>query len=94
MNGFSDLKRTLVKLYGMWVLADFIVWGLSLLYVWLTGNLVDLISALFVSLAFGFIPFPFNILAVWQIDPLSIILQTVVFFVMLAFLMFRNREND
>jgi type IV secretory pathway TraG/TraD family ATPase VirD4 len=94
MNGFNDLKKTLVKLYGIWVLADFIMWGLSLLYVWLTGNLVDVLSALFISLTFGLIPFPFNILALWQIDPLSIILQTVVFFAILGFLMFRNRGND
>jgi len=94
MNDFNDLKKTLVKLYGIWVLADFITWGLSSLYVWLTRSLVDLLSALFISWAFGLIPFPFNILAVWQIDPLSIILQTVVFFVILAFLMLRNRGND
>jgi hypothetical protein len=94
MNDFNDLKRTLIKLYAIWVLADFTAWGLTLLYVWLTGSLVDILSELFVSLALGLIPFPFNILAVWQIDPLSIILQTVVFFGILAFLYLRSKENE
>lgn len=93
MNDFNDLKKTLIKLYGIWVLADLIVWGFSLLYVWLTGSLVDILSELFVSLALGLIPFPFNILAVWQVDSLSVIFQTVIFFGILIFLMFRNREQ-
>jgi hypothetical protein len=68
------------------------VWGISTLCVWLTGNFVDLISALVVSLALGAIPFPINILAIWQIDPLSIIFQTIVFFAIVSLLGLRNRE--
>ncbi len=93
MNDFDDLKKTLIKLYALWVLADFITWGLTLLYVWLTESLVDILSELFVSLALGLIPFPFNILAIWQIDPLSIIFQTVVFFGILILLYLRSREE-
>jgi hypothetical protein len=93
MNDFNDLKKTLIKLYGIWVLADLIVWGFSLLYIWLTGSLADILSELFVSLALGLIPFPFNILAVWQVDSLSVIFQTVIFFGILIFLMFGNREQ-
>jgi hypothetical protein len=92
MDNLNDLKTTLLKLYGLWLLSDFIVWGISTLYVWITGSLVDLISELLVSLALGAIPFPFNILAIWQIDPLSIIFQTTVFFVIVIFLVLRNRE--
>jgi hypothetical protein len=93
MDNIDDIKKTLLRLYGIWVLADFVLWGLSLLYVWATGSLVDLLSALFISLAFGLIPFPFNILAIWQIDPLSIVLQTVIFFLILAFLYLTNRDS-
>jgi hypothetical protein len=93
MDNIDDIKKTLLRLYGIWVLADFVLWGLSLLYVWATGSLVDLLSALFISLAFGLIPFPFNILAIWQIDPLSIILQTVIFFLILAFLFLTKRDS-
>ena len=53
MNSVDDLKKTLVELYAVWVLADFILLGLSLLYVWLTtGSYVDLLSALFIDWAF------------------------------------------
>jgi hypothetical protein len=93
MNNSDDLKKTLIRLYGIWVLADFITWGLTLLYVGLTGSLVDVLSELFVSLALGLIPFPFNILAIWQIDPLSMIFQTVVFFGMLILLYLQSKEE-
>jgi hypothetical protein len=93
MDDFDDLKKTLIKLYALWVLADLIVWGFSLFYVWLTGSLADILSELLVSLALGLIPLPFNILAIWQIDPLSIVFQTVTFFGIVVLLYLRSREE-
>jgi len=93
MNDLDDLKKTLIKLYALWVLADFIVWVFSLLYVWLTGSFADVLSELLVSLALGLIPFPFNILAIWQIDPLSMLFQTLVFFGILILLYLQGKEE-
>jgi hypothetical protein len=82
----EDIKSALLKLYGIWLLADFIVLGVSSVIIWATGSLVDLMASLLVSAAFGAIPFPFNILAVWYVDPLSIIAQIILFIVLIVIL--------
>jgi hypothetical protein len=93
MDGTSDLKEKLVKLYGIWVLSDIILLILSLLYVSATGSLTNLLSALLIDWVFWLIPFPFDLLATWQIDPLSIIFQLLIFFAILIFLFWKNRED-
>jgi hypothetical protein len=84
MPDIEDIIALLAKLYALWIAADFIVFGISLIIVLATGSLADLIVSLLISAALGTIPFPFNILAIWSVDPLSVVAQIVVFFVLVV----------
>jgi hypothetical protein len=76
----------------MWVIADLIVWGLTLLYILLTGGIIDTFTELLIGLVLGLIPFPFNLIVIWQIDPVSIILQSIIFIVLVVAFLFKNRD--
>ena len=83
-NGMiSDIKRFLLKLYGYWVISGFILLGLSLLWVWLTGSWVDVLTDLIISLVLESIIFPFNLLVTWVLNPLQLIAHIVIFVTLL-----------
>lgn len=84
MPDIEDIPALLVKLYGIWIIADVIVFGISTIIVWATGSLADLMSSLLLGAVCGMIPFPFNFLAIWTVDPLSIFAQIMVFLVLAA----------
>jgi hypothetical protein len=89
----EDITSILAKLYALWLLADIIVFLISLIIVWATGSLVDLIASLLMSAALGAIPFPFNILAIWYVDPLSIVAQIVVFVILVAVFQYNSSRE-
>ena len=84
MSDFGELGALLGKLYGIWIVADVIVLVISTIFVWATGSLADLIGSLAISAALGVIPFPFDLLAIWEVAPLSIVFQIAVFFVLVV----------
>ena len=80
IGGLIEAVGSLVaKLYLPWIVADFIIGGLSLLYVALTGGLAGLLGEVAINAAIGAIPFPFNLLAIFYISPVYLILQIIVF---------------
>jgi hypothetical protein len=88
----KDLIHLLRKLYKIGLEADAIVFGVSMVIVFATGGLTDLIVAVLISTAFGIIPFPFNFLTIWTVDPWSIVAQTILFFVLV--IVFRGGLSD
>lgn len=74
----------LAKLYLPWIVADFIMGGLSLLYVAVTGGLAGLIGEVAINAAAGAIPFPFNLLAIFYISPVYLILQIIIFAIIMV----------
>lgn len=73
------LGSLIAKLYLPWIMADFIMGGISLLYVAVTGGLAGLLGEVATNAAIGAIPFPFNLLAIFYISPVYLILQIIVF---------------
>ena len=68
----------------LWVVAGLIVMFGNLLVVWLTRSHVELLTELIVNAVFESIPFPFNLIVTWQINPISLILQIIVFIVLIV----------
>ena len=80
IGGLLEVVGSLVaKLYPAWIVADFIMGGLSLLYIALAGGLVDLLGELVINATIGGIPFPFNLLAIFYLSPVYLILQIIMF---------------
>lgn len=79
----DGIKAFLLKLYGYWVLSGFILLGLSLLWVWLTGGFVEIFTGLIISLVMESFIFPFNLIVAWVITPLQIIFHIVIFIILI-----------
>jgi hypothetical protein len=75
----AGISGIIAKLYPAWIFADFIMGGLSLLYVAITGELAGLLGEVAINAAIGAIPFPFNLLAIFYISPVYLVLQIIVF---------------
>lgn len=86
----ASIGGFVAKLYPAWLLADFIMGGLSLLYVALTGGFAGLLGEVAINAAVGAIPFPFNLLAIFYIAPVYIILQIIVFAILYVFFSTRS----
>ena len=72
-NGLGDL---VVEMYGRWIIAGLIVTGIFML-VALAGGFTSFLTELVTDSALGMIPFPFDLIATWSLNPLPVILQFV-----------------
>ena len=88
----NELKSLLLKLYGIWLLADLIVTALSLLWVGRTGKLEDILVELIMNAVLGSIPFPFNLLVASQLNTISLILHLVFFFLLLSYFLYKDPD--
>jgi hypothetical protein len=88
----SGLKTLLLKLYGVWLLADLIVTIFSLLWVASTGGFEDIFVELLMTGIIGSLPLPFNIIVSWSINPVPSIIQTMLFFILLGVFLYRDSD--
>jgi len=88
----NGLKSLALRLYGVWLLADFIVIMLSLLWVAITREIVDVLVELLMNAAIGSIPFPFNFIASWNINPIPGIIQAVLFFLLIGIFFYKDPD--
>lgn len=65
------------EIYARWVLAGLIVTGIFLL-VALFGGFSSFLTELVIDAVFGCIPFPFDLLVTWSMNPLPVILQGII----------------
>ena len=72
----SEILGGLAKYAGLWFIAGFITSALTFLIVYLVGGLIGLTTELLLSIAIGSLPFPFNFLAGWYIDPVALVAET------------------
>jgi len=70
----------------MWLLADHIVLFISLIIVFLSGDLGELLFIILLSYAIGFFSLPLDLIVSWAIDFRAVIFQIAIFSVMLLFL--------
>lgn len=73
-----SIKKIFGMLYASWVTADFTLLLFSFLYNWLIGDLSEMLSEAIMNWLIGLIPFPFDFIVVWAIDPVYIILQVIM----------------
>ncbi|MDH5690072.1 MAG: hypothetical protein OEY81_01405 [Candidatus Bathyarchaeota archaeon] len=90
----SDMKDTIAKYFIMWVLAGLIVWAGSLLMTWLSGGFEDIIAELLISAVLESFPFPFNLIVTWHINPMSLVLQTIVFVVLITLIEIMGKRSS
>lgn len=87
--------NTLLKLYVLWVIAGLITFGLTVAYINATEGYIGTLVELAYDLAFAVIPFPIDLLAIWLIDPFSLVFQGIIFsLLLLLWLWLRSRETD
>jgi hypothetical protein len=68
-----DLKHV----YATWILAGFIV-TIIFLVVALVGGYNSFLTELVIDAAFGMIPFPFDLIVTWSMNPLPVIIQGII----------------
>ncbi|MEM3616139.1 MAG: hypothetical protein QXF75_01145 [Candidatus Bathyarchaeia archaeon] len=90
----SEIVSEIAKYIGLWFIAGFIVTALWIIGILLSRNIVELISELTIMTIIEALPFPFNLLAGWAIDPMSVmielILQIVIFAILLYFIEYHS----
>jgi len=82
----NDIKSFLLKYFMLWVVAGLIVMFGNLLVVWLTRSHTELLTQLMTTAVYESIPFPFNLIVTWQLNPISLILQIIVFILLVVFI--------
>lgn len=91
----DDIKAFLLKLYGYWVLSGFILLGLSLLVVWLTGGFVEIFTELIISLVIESFFFPINVIVAWVITPWQVVFHFIIFiFIVVLFEIILKHRNE
>jgi hypothetical protein len=65
------------EIYAKWVAAGLIVTGIFLL-VALIGGFSSFLNELVIDAVFGCIPFPFDLLVTWSMNPFPVILQGII----------------
>jgi len=88
-EAIAELTAILAKFFILWIIAGFIVTGLSLLWVVLTGGFVDVVTELVWVAVLESFPFPFNLIITWHINPIALMAQVIVF-ALLVFLTSRD----
>lgn len=79
----DDIKAFFLRLYGYWVVSGLILLGLSLLWIWLTGGLVEILTELIMSLVLESFVFPSSLLVTWLINPLQLLFHFIIFITLL-----------
>jgi hypothetical protein len=77
------------KYIALWFTAGFIVTLFSILFILLSGSFVEKVSELTMVAVIESLPFPIDLLAGWQINPASLVIELlfqVIIFAVLVFL--------
>jgi len=75
----NDIKASLLKFYGYWVVSGVILLLLSLLFVWLRGSFVEIFTELIISLVLESFIFPISVIVAWVITPWQVIFHIIIF---------------
>jgi hypothetical protein len=92
----SEIISGLGKYITLWYLAGFIATLFSILVILLSGGFVETVSGLMITAVIESLPFPINLLAGWQINPVSFIIELIfqtIICVVLVFLL-KGRSGD
>ncbi|MEM3626598.1 MAG: hypothetical protein QXZ25_01065 [Candidatus Bathyarchaeia archaeon] len=84
----SEIVCELAKYIGLWFIAGFIVTIICVIAILLSGNFVESISELTIMVIIEALPFPFNLLAGWAIDPVSVVIELILQIVIFAILLY------
>lgn len=79
--------HTLLKIWGLWSFAGMIVFCITVLYVYATEGFIWTMVELIYGLVFAILIPPLDLVALWVINPLSLIFQLIfqgiIFFIFL-----------
>jgi len=64
----------------------------SLPFIWLTSSFEALLTELIMNAVLENLPFPINLIVTWRINPISLILQVVVFILLIILVTIFKRE--
>jgi len=82
-RGILDFLNIVV----LWFTAGFIATMLAILWIWLSGGFVEIVTELVYIAVVESLPFPFNLIAGLQINPVSVIrelfLQAIIFIILI-----------
>jgi hypothetical protein len=95
-EALGEIIGGLAKYLSLWFIAGFIVTLFSMLFILLSGGFIVTVSGLMIIAVIESLPFPINLLAGWQINPISFIIELIfqiIIFVVLLFLI-EGRSHD
>jgi hypothetical protein len=94
-EALGEIIGGLAKYLTLWYIAGFIATLFSILFILLSGGFVETVSGLMITAVIESLPFPINLLAGWQINPVSFIIELIfqtIIFVVLLFLIGGSRS--
>lgn len=80
----SEIRELIGKMLGYWALSGIITTTLYYIVIWATGNLGDIISSAIINRVLDSLNPLFALIVGWTIDPLSIIVQFIIFVIILV----------
>lgn len=84
----GEIIGELGKYIALWFIAGFVVTLFSIVFILLRGSFVETVTELTMVAVIGSLPFPIDLLAGWQINPASLVIELVFQIIIFAGLVF------
>ena len=92
-RSISDLEDELKKLLKLWFLAGFIVTVISIFSILLISDLATQITELSLTVFIATLPFPFDLLVSYSIDPIQFVIELILQIVIFAVLYYYQNSS-